>query len=229
MLDNQFKRAFWLSNHVEILSYGLPRNDFLARQIDNASKYDFLRKKFGFEKDGFYILYGPTFRDNYSLDGYKLEYEKIVKEFSAKVNKKCRIVVRLHPNVSNQSNFINYGENIINGTVYPDMQELLLACDVLISDYSSCVFDFAILKKPVFICALDIKEYEKTRGLLPEFYSFPFPMATSNEEMIKNIKNYNQDIYFADLNRYFEKYPLYDDGNASKRVVDWLEKKLKKK
>lgn len=229
LLDNQFKRAFWLSDHVEILSYGLPRNDFLARQIDNTSKYDYLRNKFGFEKDGFYILYAPTFRDNYSLEGYKLEYEKIAKEFSAKVNKKARIVVRLHPNVWNQSSYINYGENILNGSVYPDMQELLLACDALISDYSSCVFDFAILKKPVFICALDIKEYEKTRGLLPEFYNFPFPMATSNEDMINNIKNYNQEIYFANVNRYFKKYPLYDDGNASRRVVDWLEKKIKEK
>ena len=229
LLDNQFKRAFWLSDHVEILSYGLPRNDFLARQIDNTCKYDYLRNKFGFEKDGFYILYAPTFRDNYSLEGYKLEYEKIAKEFSAKVNKKARIVVRLHPNVWNQSNYINYGENILNGTVYPDMQELLLACDALISDYSSCVFDFAILKKPVFICALDIKEYEKTRGLLPEFYNYPFPKATSNEDMINNIKNYNQEIYFANVNRYFKKYPLYDDGNASRRVVDWLEKKIKEK
>lgn len=229
LLDNQFKRAFWLSDHVEILSYGLPRNDFLARQIDNTSKCDYLRNKFGFEEDCFYILYAPTFRDNYSLEGYKLEYEKIVKEFSAKVNKKAKIVVRLHPNVWNQSNFINYGENILNGTIYPDMQELLLACDALISDYSSCVFDFAILKKPVFICALDIKEYEKTRGLLPEFYDFPFPIATSNEEMLTNIKNYDQKSYFDKVNRYFERYPLYDDGNASKRVVDWLEKKIKEK
>ena len=229
LLDNQFKRAFWLSDHVEILSYGLPRNDFLARQIDNTSKCDYLRNKFGFEEDCFYILYAPTFRDNYSLEGYKLEYEKIVKEFSAKVNKKAKIVVRLHPNVWNQINFINYGENILNGTIYPDMQELLLACDALISDYSSCVFDFAILKKPVFRCALDIKEYEKTRGLLPEFYDFPFPIATSNDEMLTNIKNYDQKSYFDKVNRYFERYPLYDDGNASKRVVDWLEKKIKEK
>lgn len=113
--------------------------------------------------------------------------------------------------------------------IYPDMQELLLACDALISDYSSCVFDFAILKRPVFICALDIKEYEKTRGLLPEFYDFPFPMATSNEEMLTNIKNYDQKTYFTKVNRYFEEYPLYDDGNASRKVVDWLEKKIKEK
>ena len=47
--------------------------------------------------------------------------------------------------------------------------------------------------------------------------------------MINNIKNYNQEIYFANVNRYFKKYPLYDDGNASRRVVDWLEKKIKEK
>ena len=120
LLDNQFKRAFWLSDHVEILSYGLPRNDFLARQIENTSEYNCLREKFGFEKDCFYILYAPTFRDNYSLEGYKLKYEEIVNEFSAKVNKKTKIVVRLHPNVWNQSDFINYGENILNGTIYSE-------------------------------------------------------------------------------------------------------------
>ena len=229
LLDNQFKRAFWLSKHVEILSYGLPRNDYFVKQIENDSGYYRLRNLFDFEKDCFYILYAPTFRDDYSLEGYKLEYEEIVKEFSEKVNKKAKIIVRLHPNVWNQSDFINYGENILNGTSYPDMQELLLACDALISDYSSCVFDFAILKKPVFLCALDIKEYEKTRGLLPEFYNFPFPMATSNEEMIRNIKNYDQVTYFSKINQYFEKYPLYDDGNATKRVVAWLEKKLNEK
>lgn len=229
LLDNQFKRAFWLSKHVEILSYGLPRNDYFVKQIENDSGYYRLRNLFDFEKDCFYILYAPTFRDDYSLEGYKLEYEEIVKEFSEKVNKKAKIIVRLHPNVWNQSDFINYGENILDGTSYPDMQELLLACDALISDYSSCVFDFAILKKPVFLCALDIKEYEKTRGLLPEFYNFPFPMATSNEEMIRNIKNYDEVTYFAKINQYFEKYPLYDDGNATKRVVAWLEKKLNEK
>ena len=54
-------------------------------------------------------------------------------------------------------------------------------------------------------------------------------MATSNEEMIKNIKSYDQELYFTRVNRYFERYPLYDDGNASRRVVDWLEKKIKEK
>ena len=54
-------------------------------------------------------------------------------------------------------------------------------------------------------------------------------MATSNEEMLTNIKNYDQKTYFTKVNRYFEEYPLYDDGNASRKVVDWLEKKIKEK
>ena len=158
LLDNQFRRAFWLDENVEILPYGLPRNDFFAKQIDNKLEYKRIRNKFEFENDCFYILYAPTFRDDYSLEGYKLQFREIINEFSLKFKKKAKIIVRLHPNVWNQSNFINYEDDILNGSIYPDMQELLLACDVLISDYSSCVFDFAILKKPVFICALDLKK-----------------------------------------------------------------------
>ena len=229
LLDDQFRRSFWLGDNVEILKFGLPRNDFLAQRIGDVEEYKQFREKFKFDNESLYVLYAPTFRDDYSLDGYRLKFEKIADAFSKRFNKKVKIVVRLHPNAALQSGFINYTDNIINGTIYQDMQELSLACDIIISDYSSCVFDFAILKKPVFICALDIKEYEKTRGLLPEFYNFPFPMATSNEDMINNIKNYNQEIYFANVNRYFKKYPLYDDGNASRRVVDWLEKKIKEK
>lgn len=226
LLDEQFRRAFWLNENVEILPYGLPRNDYLAKQSGKNEIYDLLRSKLGFESECVYILYAPTFRDDYSLEGYRLDFEDITKRFSLKLNRKAKIIVRLHPNVWHQRDFINYGEDIIDGTTYPDMQELLLSCDILISDYSSCVFDFAILKKPVFLCALDLKEYEKTRGLLPEFYSFPFPFAGSNEELLDIIDNFNSETYFSKVDKYFEMYPLYDDGNASKKVVDWLEKKI---
>ena len=54
-------------------------------------------------------------------------------------------------------------------------------------------------------------------------------MATSNEDMIQNIKMYDNKNYFVKINEYLKKYPLYDDGNASKRVVHWLEEKIKDK
>lgn len=226
LLDNQFRRAFWLSKNVEILKFGLPRNDFLAQRIGDVEEYKHFREKFKFDNESLYVLYAPTFRDDYSLDGYRLEFEKIADAFSKRFNKKVKIVVRLHPNAALQSGFINYTDNIINGTIYQDMQELSLACDIIISDYSSCVFDFAILKKPVFICALDLKTYEKTRGLLPEFFCFPFPMAESNEQLIKNILRFDPKTYFDKVDKYFEKYPIYDHGDATEKTVEWIQKKI---
>lgn len=226
LLDNQFRRAFWLSENVEILKFGLPRNDFLAQRIGDVEEYKHFREKFKFDNESLYVLYAPTFRDDYSLDGYRLEFEKIADAFSKRFNKKVKIVVRLHPNAALQSGFINYTDNIINGTIYQDMQELSLACDIIISDYSSCVFDFAILKKPVFICALDLKTYEKKRGLLPEFFGFPFPMAESNEQLIKNILRFDPKTYFDKVDKYFEKYPIYDHGDATEKTVEWIQKKI---
>ncbi len=226
LLDNQFRRAFWLSENVEILKFGLPRNDFLAQRIGDVEEYKHFREKFKFDNESLYVLYAPTFRDDYSLDGYRLEFEKIADAFSKRFNKKVKIVVRLHPNAALQSGFINYTDNIINGTIYQDMQELSLTCDIIISDYSSCVFDFAILKKPVFICALDLKTYEKKRGLLPEFFGFPFPMAESNEQLIKNILRFDPKTYFDKVDKYFEKYPIYDNGDATEKTVEWIQKKI---
>ena len=107
------------------------------------------------------------------------------------------------------------------------MQELLLACDALITDYSSTVFDFTILRKPSFICALDIEQYDKIRGLMPEFYSLPFPVATTNEQMIINIKTFDINDYFYKLDEYFKKFPIYDDGHATDKVVSWILNKMR--
>lgn len=227
LLDEQYKCAFWLGENVEILKFGLPRNDFLAQRIDNRGEYIKYRNKFGFALEDFYVLYAPTFRDDYSLEGYKLNFEEIAGAFTKKFNKKTKIVVRLHPNVASQSNFVEYTNDILNGTNYQDMQELSLACDAIITDYSSCIFDFAILKKPAFICALDLDQYEKTRGLLPEFYFFPFPMATSNEQMLDNIEIFDVKEYFSKIEVFFRKYPIYDDGKATERTVEWIQNKIK--
>lgn len=226
LLEDVMKRAFWLSENVEILKYGLPRNDFLVQCIGKESQYRGYRQKYGFVQECFYVLYAPTFRDDYSMDGYNLWFDEIAEAFSQKVNKNIKIIIRLHPNIAEKSKMIKYTDNILNGTIYPDMQELSVACDALITDYSSCIFDFAILRRPAFICALDLDMYEKTRGLLPEFYSFPFPTAMSNEEMIKNIVNFDEKAYLRKLDEYFTQYPIYDDGNATERTVNWIQNKM---
>lgn len=228
LLDEQYKRAFWLSKNTEILKIGLPRNDFLIKNANNLQLIKKIKNKLKVPVDSFVILYAPTFRDDYSTEGYKIDFENVLKAFESRLKTQCWILVRLHPNARKQVNEIKFGSRIIDATSYSDIQSLSIASDVIISDYSSTVFDFAILRKPVFICALDLQQYILTRGLLDEFFRYPFPFSESNKELIKKIYEFDYISYKKDLNEYFKKKPIYDEGDASKKAVDWLLLKMEK-
>lgn len=227
--EELFKRAFWLNEKAEILKYGLPKNDYLVNNVNNTKTYSVLRKKYGLEEHVFYVLYAPTFRDDHSLEGYKLSFDEIIKTLKNKLQKEVKIVVRLHTNVSFQSKFLKYNKSIINGTFFPDVQELSLACDCLITDYSSIAADFLLMHKPVFICALDLQEYMEKRGLLPAYFDSPFPMTQTNEQLIASIKQFNIKEYIRKADEWFLKNPLYDDGHAAEKTVQWIFARVRKK
>ena len=101
--------------------------------------------------------------------------------------------------------------------------------DYLITDYSSTLFDFINLNKPVFLVTLDIEKYKNERGLVDDYFNLPFSNSHSNSEFINVIKNFNIDEYNKKIYLYVSnsKFIQYDDGFASKKVVDWLMLKLK--
>ncbi|MCU7207424.1 CDP-glycerol glycerophosphotransferase family protein [Turicibacter sp. GALT-G1] len=224
--EQQYKRAFWISKHTQILRCGLPRNDFLVNNANDKKIKDDLREKYGFSKESYIILYAPTFRDDGSMKGYQLDFHKILNAFRKKMHKECDLIIRLHPNVQNQSDFVRYEEHIHNGSLYSDIQELSLLSDCVISDYSTSVFDFAMMDKPVFICALDLEEYEQKRGLLKEFYEFPFPHSYNNEELITQITNFDREKYYERAKNYFLSNPIYDKGKSAQELVKWMIEKI---
>lgn len=218
----QYKRAFWLNKECKILRFGLPRNDALVNYSNSIEIREKVRKTFSIESDTYVVLYAPTFRDDYSLEGYYLDFERVIQAFENNVEKKVALIIRLHPNVNKQTSWITFDDTIINGSLYPDIQELSIASDCLISDYSTTLFDFVLLDKPAFVCALDIKHYKQIRGLLDEFYSFPFPIAYTNDELLDRIANFDDYQYKESIDTYLKKYPMYDTGHATKQVVEWI-------
>lgn len=220
--EEQFRRAFWLSSECEILRYGLPRNDALINKRNDLNLKKRVRDFFDIKENDYVVLYAPTFRDDYSTEGYQIEFNKVCSAFSKRMGKRCRVIVRLHPNAAFQKAEIRFSLYVIDGTNYPDIQELSLACDAIISDYSTSIFDFALIGKPAFICALDLKKYENSRGLLKEFYSFPFPMAMTNKELLSQIESFDEKKYNEKVAKYFQNYPFYDKGNAAERTVQWI-------
>lgn len=230
LTENQFKNSFWLNPNCEILKFGLPRNDFLINNKDNQSLIGDIRKKLlGEQKyDNIIILYAPTFRDDGSTDGYKIDFTKLLDAFERKLQKKCTILIKLHPNVENADKLFKVSNAIKNMSSYRDTQELLLVSDYIISDYSSIIFDAALLKKICFICALDIEEYKKNGRLSDSIYSYPFPISFSNDELVKQVENFDQNKYNMDINDFFKTHQFFDKGNAAEQTCNWIMKNINK-
>ena len=221
----QFKRSFWLHDNVEVLEYGLPRNDdfFHSEKITHINQI--VRDRYSISLDELVVLYMPTFRDDGSTKAYNLDYDKIINSFQKFYNKKVRVLIRFHPNVDNTF-FKNDDERLINVTDYPDPQDLMFAADIMISDYSSAPTDFMLLNRVVFLYMPDYEEYTKLRPLNQDFNNLPFIKCYTNLELVEQISRFSKIDYYKCANDYKLKNRQFDDGNAARKSAEWIVNQL---
>ena len=150
-----YRRAFRFKGDIK--EYGTPRNDFLLQKHDDTITK--IRNFFDIKEDNKILLYAPTFRDKYLKNPYDIDFERVKKELEDKTKQKWKIIVKLHPRIENPEDLIKFNDDIINATKYPDVQELIYSCDLLITDYSSTMFESLIANKSVILYANDIENY----------------------------------------------------------------------
>ena len=218
--DDIYRMSFWKSN--EILKYGHPRCDIILNSSDAEREelkkkiFEFLGLKYNGEK---IFLYGPTFRDPPRYDCYDLDAKRVKAALENKFGGTWMPMFRYHPNLRGKSNINLSG--VIDITDYVDMQEIITIADLAISDYSSWIYDFVLTDRPGFIYATDIDDYtSRERGLAFPLEITPFPIAKNNDEMIKNIENFDKDRYEVNRKQFVEDRGSVEDGKASLRVVD---------
>jgi len=218
-----YNRAFGYRG--QILENGSPRNDIFFQNSedikDKVNKY--------FEVNGKRIvLYAPTFRTDYRVSDLNLNYDILLQALSNRFGGEWVVLVRLHPNnLQDAKSFIQYTDKIINASEYDVMQELLVASDVLVTDYSSCMFDFVTNGKPCFLYASDIARYKEERDNYYELEDLPFPVATNEQELKEVITTFNADKYKKELNNLFEEVGLKETGHASEIAADYILKWMK--
>ena len=216
------KEKFWYDG--EILERGIPRNDVFFNKARHPEMKERICHKYGISPDSRIVLYAPTFRRDKSIEPYRIDWSRVVPELRKIYDtEKISVLLRLHPNLigkADASSLIN-DESVIDVTRYHDMQELLCVSDLLITDYSSSMFDITMLKKPCMLYATDIEKYN--RGYYFDFAELPFPLARNEEELIGNIRTFDSAAYDESVESFFEKHiGLCEDGNASKAIADWL-------
>ena len=209
----------------EIIPAGLPRNDVLFAHHEAVNLK--VREYYSIPDDAKFILFAPTFRGNFvNVDSDIAEYieldtDKVIAKLEEKFGGKWICGIRLHPKLSN----VDMNElNVINCTTYPDMQELLCAADVIISDYSSLIWDYSFTYRPIFLYAPDIDKYERERGFYMPSAEWPFPIARNNEEMFRNILNFDQKKYVGDVKKHHIASGSYEKGVACQTVLGLIEK-----
>ena len=117
---------------------------------------------------------------------------------------------------------MKYSNTIINASSYDDIQELFAASDVLITDYSDCMFEFSLMRKPVFLYTPDLESYTKSRDFYRDFKSLPYPMADTNDNLRTLILDFDNKTYDDSLTIFFEEIGVLENGTASKSVVDYI-------
>ncbi|WP_164745701.1 bifunctional glycosyltransferase/CDP-glycerol:glycerophosphate glycerophosphotransferase [Neobacillus mesonae] len=210
-----FKRAFRIGS--EIIESGYPRNDILINQPEDIIRTT--KEHFGIDKTKRIILFAPTFRD-----WDPNSFQKTVRDIqllSKEIGDNSILMLRLHYLLSSKISQRDLPSNVINASGYQDIQELYLISDVLITDYSSVMFDFALLRRPIILYCYDLEEYTTKRGMYFDLAKEgPGPVCRTIEDVVTMLKDSKKLQEFDEpLERFTSKFGSLEDGKSSLRVI----------
>lgn len=213
--------AFRIGDQKKILELGYPRNDTLYSCRMQTSE---VRNRLGIPVDKKVILYAPTWRDNQFKPGIGAVYYDLHIDFEQlqeQLGDEYLILFRTHYFISNTFDFSRYVGFIKNVSSYDDINDLYLASDLLLTDYSSVFFDYANLKRPIVFYMYDYDEY---KGKLRDFYFdekiLPGPVVKQREQLAESIKNVLLTPQYSDVYRRFNEKFNAHPVPCSKEVLE---------
>ena len=221
--DKVYDRVFWYNG--KRLNCGTPRFDVFFNNVEKKKIELKVRKFYKISKDKKIILYAPTFQKK--LKEANLDYNNLIFNLNenSKNNDEYIALVKLHPVSKNKVNESNF---VIDATNYPDIQELIIACDYFITDYSGCCFDAMYANKK---CMLYIPDYDNyislERELEMDIMDLPFPKIYNEIELIKKIKKFNEKEYKNNINRFLKKIGTYENGTACEQICALIDDVVK--
>jgi CDP-glycerol glycerophosphotransferase len=221
-----FRRAFRFDGPV--LETGYPRNDVFHRPQDRAARTAAAAARLGLEPGKRVILYAPTWRDNqYDKSGryqfaMKLDLERMYRRFKDE----AVLLIRGHQLVADSVDTSMFGDFARNVSHYPDISDLYLVADVLVTDYSSVMYDFVNTGRPMLFFTHDLEAYrDDLRGFYIDFEAeAPGPLFAHTTDVIDALTDLDA-VAARHAGRYDafrEKYASLEDGRAAARFVDQL-------
>lgn len=218
-----FERIFHASKN-SILLCDLPRNDKLLKYSDDEI-FD-IKKSLKIPQSKKVILYTPTYRE-YLVDkgGTFLAPPINLIKWEKEIGSDYVFLMRAHYAVTSALN-LKENDFVKDVSAYPTLNDLYAIADLMISDYSSTYFDYAILDRPMLCFAYDQEEYEKKRGLYLDLEKvLPCEIDKDEDSLLKRIKHLDFENYSKRTRDFHKQFAQYA-GNASKRIVDEILKRV---
>ena len=213
----RFKKKF--------LKYGYPRTDILYTK-DNPADIAYLKEKMGLPRDKKVILYAPTWRLRNKFD-LMIDLDSFKKSLSDEYI----LILRLHHFSAAGWKQPPKDDFIYDFTEYDSVEELYLISDILVTDYSSVMFDYAILDRPIFLFTYDMEEYrDKLRGMYFDIEELaPGPIVYTSEELEKAIINIDEteEKTRAMRKRFQDEFLSFERADSSKQIFDEVMKDTK--
>lgn len=208
----------------KIKALGTPRTDvFFDRAKTNKLRKEFFAK-FPELVGKNIILFAPTYRgrkvEDASYDFTQVNFAKILQ----KLGPQYAIITKWHPAILNNGSFEKFRhqtvncEQVLDLTSIADITTLLVACDILITDYSSLIFEWGLLNKPIIYYAYDLEEYEASRGIYFPFDEYVYGNVVKTEvELVKAIQNPGS--FEKERTKFLSKFMAAIDGSSCERIL----------
>jgi CDP-glycerol glycerophosphotransferase len=218
------KRAFAFKG--EMIEAGYPRNDVLYSP-DAGSIAAAVRARIGIPAGKRVVLYAPTWRDDqfYGRGRYKFDMPIDLDRARAALGDDHVLLVRLHSNIVD--GVPNAGDGFVyDVSLYPEIAELYLISDVLVTDYSSAMFDYANTRRPMLFFTYDLADYrDRLRGFYFDFENkAPGPLLETSDALIDALRSADAAAapYTAAYDAFVARFCSLEDGKAAARVIDRL-------
>ncbi len=220
----------------EVLQAGTPRNDRLVNG-DIGEMRKRVRERYDIPENGRIVLYAPTYRTTGIPVVMDSDYllgqldtirnpANLLRQDDAEISEtvKWYFLCRYHRYQDDSMDIRVKGKDVIDVMDYPDMQELLCAADILITDYSSCVWDYAFLKRPCFLFVPDKEAYTADTGFYVSLDEWPFAQAEDMEGLADNISSYDSEQAEQAVNAHLKQLGSYETGSCCERVAERIMK-----
>lgn len=206
-----------------VIEEGYPRNDFLA--TFEASDVEAIKERLEIPSGKKVILYAPTFRDNQhsSATGYTFELGIDFHSLRRGLGDDHVVLFRAHYLVASDFDFEAHQGFVYDASEVDDINELYVASDMLITDYSSVFFDYANLRRPIVYYMYDLEHYaESLRGIYLDVSELPGPIVSTQEELVGAIRTAGSGSCELSerYNAFNDRFTYLDDGHASERVIE---------